>query len=169
MEKQINNDALNTELNIVYRYLIKKGVPRADAEDAVQETAYKYLRYSDSIRSSKVRSWIIRVALNHYYDQCRKNKKYILNIEEKIIEAQQDHELPDLIVLAKERKEEFSKLLSKLKPLYAELLLLKYESELSYAEISQLLGMGNSAVKTNLYRARKKLLKLYEEAQQDER
>lgn len=72
-----DKDDLNTELNIVYRYLIKKGLPPPDAEDAVQETAYKYLIYSETIRSLGVRSWLIRVALNYYYDQCRKNKRYI--------------------------------------------------------------------------------------------
>ncbi|MFB4166893.1 RNA polymerase sigma factor [Virgibacillus sp. JSM 102003] len=146
----------------MFRYLVKKGVSHSDAEDAVQETAYKYLRFSDSIRSSKVRSWLVRVALNYYYDQCRKNKKYILNLEGNMEENKAD-ELPELIILAKERREELYRLLSKLKPQFMELLLLKYESELSYEEISKLLGISNSSVKTNMFRARKKLVKLYEE------
>ncbi|MGP4109284.1 RNA polymerase sigma factor [Virgibacillus sp. L01] len=162
MEDQNKNEELNNELNIVLRYLVKKGVPHSDAEDAVQETAYKYLRFSDSIRSSKVRSWLVRVALNYYYDQCRKNKKYILNLEGNMEENKAD-ELPELIILAKERREELYRLLSKLKPQFMELLLLKYESELSYEEISKLLGISNSSVKTNMFRARKKLVKLYEE------
>lgn len=163
MEYQAKNDVLNSELNIVFRYLLKKGVPHTDAEDAVQETAYKYLRFSDTVRSSKVRSWLIRVALNYYYDQCRKNKKYVLNFEEKMEENRTD-ELPEMIILAREHTEELSSLLSRMKPLFSELLLLKYESELSYDEISQLMDMNKSSVKTNLFRARKKLLKLYKEA-----
>ncbi|WP_043933861.1 RNA polymerase sigma factor [Bacillus sp. EB01] len=163
MGEPLNNEILNRELNIVFRYLIKKGVPHLDAQDAVQETAFKYLKYTDTIRSSKVRSWLIRVALNYYYDQCRKNKKYILNLNEEMIEDQVE-ELPELIILAKERVEEFRILLINLKPLYSELLLLKYESDLSYAEISQLLGMSTSSVKTNLFRARKSLLKCFKEA-----
>ncbi|MFD2046561.1 RNA polymerase sigma factor [Ornithinibacillus salinisoli] len=162
MEDKTKNDELNSELNIVYRYLVKKGVPHIDAEDAVQETAYKYLRFSDSIRSSKVRSWLIRVALNHYYDQCRKNKKYLFNNEERIIKEKTD-EHPELIMIKKESAMEIHKLLSRLKPLYSELLLLKYESDLSYVEISQLLGINTNSVKTNLFRARKKLMKLYKE------
>lgn len=167
MAGKINNKELNDELNLVFRYLIKKGVPHTDAEDAVQETAYKYLRYSDSIRSSKVRSWLIRVALNHYYDQCRKSKKYIFNLEEKMFEVEDD-ELPEHIILGKERSAEISELLSNLKPFFSELLLLKYESELSYTEISQLLGINKNSVKINLFRARKKFLKIYEEGNYDE-
>lgn len=162
MGDHAKNEELNIELNIVFRYLVKKGVSHSDAEDAVQETAYKYLQYSDTIRSSKVRSWLIRVALNYYYDQCRKNEKYIFNEDEKIQEHVVD-ELPEMIIIAKERAEEFNKLLSLLRPLYSELILLKYESNLSYNEISQLLGISISAVKTNLFRARKKFFKIYEE------
>lgn len=43
MEGKINNKDLNKELNIVFRYLVKKGVPYTDDEDAVQETAYRLL------------------------------------------------------------------------------------------------------------------------------
>ncbi|MFD2046566.1 RNA polymerase sigma factor [Ornithinibacillus salinisoli] len=166
MKEKIKNEELNRELNIVFRFLIKKGVPYRDAEDVVQETAYKYLSFTDSIQSSKVRSWLIRVALNYYYDQCRKNKRYIFNYEEKMIEDK-SMDLPELIILAQERTEEFYKLLSKMKPLFSELLLLKYESDLSYIEISKLLGISQSSVKMNLFRARKKYIKLYEEANYD--
>ncbi|MFC4559260.1 RNA polymerase sigma factor [Virgibacillus kekensis] len=163
MDKRSKDDELNDELNIAFRYLVKKGVPERDAEDAVQETAFKYLRFSDSIRSSKIRSWLIRVALNYYYDQCRKNKKYILSIDENLSESSSD-EFPEMIMLAKEQRDELYMLLSRLRPRYRELLLLKYESELSYDEISKLLGISLSSVKTNLFRARKKLLKFYKEA-----
>ncbi|SES63432.1 RNA polymerase sigma-70 factor, ECF subfamily [Oceanobacillus limi] len=162
MDNRVLFEELNTELNIVYKYLVRKGIPHIDAEDAVQEAAYKYLKFFDSIQASKVRSWLIRVSLNNYYDQCRKNKKYILNFEENRNEEDKS-ELPEFILLAKERTEELNQLLSKMKPQYAELLLLKYQSNLSYIEISELLGIRKSTIKTNLFRARKKLVKLYKE------
>ena len=62
------NNELNSELNIVYRYLRKLGISQADAEDVVQETAYKYLLYYDTIQTSRIRSWLIRVSLNFHYD-----------------------------------------------------------------------------------------------------
>ncbi|WP_010093865.1 RNA polymerase sigma factor [Ornithinibacillus scapharcae] len=162
MSNKILLTELNKELNIVYRYLLSKGVPHLDAEDAVQEAAYKYLKYSDSIKTPYVRSWLIRVALNYYYDQYRKNKKYILNVDNMLIE-EESTELPELILMMKERIEELNKHLLKLRPLYVELILLKYHSELSYDEIAEILGISNSSIKTNLFRARKKLLKLYKE------
>ncbi|WP_121615458.1 RNA polymerase sigma factor [Virgibacillus halodenitrificans] len=166
MEDQNTLEQLNNELNMVCRYLVTKGIPEKDAEDAVQEAAYKYLRFSDSIRSSRIRSWLIRVAFNCYYDQYRKNKRYIYNMEEIIFEDE-SADIPEMIVLEKESNDELYHLLNKLKPKHRELLLLKYVSELSYEDISKLLGIRISSIKTNLYRARKKLIKLYEEASND--
>lgn len=159
-------DELNEELNILYRFLVSKGVPYIDAEDVVQETAYKFLRFSDTIKSSHIRSWLIRVALNIYYDQCRKNKKYILNLDDNINLTESD-DLPLFTLIAKEQTEEINQLLRKLKPMYAELLSLKYQSELSYNEISAILGIKKSSIKVKLFRARKKLLELYEEGKRE--
>ncbi|MDR7238445.1 RNA polymerase sigma factor [Neobacillus drentensis] len=153
---------LNSELNIVYRYLRKLRIPQADAEDAVQEAAYRYLLYYDSIQTSKIRSWLIRVALNFYYDQCRKYGRYELNLNEDLLKTD-IKELPEEIFLEKERNSELGNALSQLKPHYQELLLLKYHSGLKYEEISNLLEISINSIKTNLFRARKKLEKIYKE------
>ncbi|WP_035445242.1 RNA polymerase sigma factor [Bacillus sp. UNC41MFS5] len=157
-----NKNELNIELNIVYRYLRKLGIPQSDAEDAVQESAYRFLLYYDSIQTSKIRSWLIRVALNFYYDKCRKYGRYELNLNEGLLEIDIS-EHPEEIFLKKERNSELGYALSQLKPHYQELLLLKYHSSLKYEEISNLLEMNVSSVKTNLFRARKKLEKIYKE------
>ncbi|MDM5219679.1 RNA polymerase sigma factor [Peribacillus sp. NJ11] len=157
------NNELNSELNIVYRYLRKLGISQADAEDVVQETAYKYLLYYDTIQTSKIRSWLIRVSLNFHYDQCRKQRRYDLNLNEGLLEMDMN-ELPEVIFLEKERIREVGYALSKLKPHFQELLLLKYQSGLSYEEISKLLEKPISSIKTNLFRARKQLAKIYKEA-----
>jgi RNA polymerase sigma factor (sigma-70 family) len=157
------NHELNVELNIVYRYLLKFGIPKMDAEDAVQEAAYKYLLYFDSIKNSKIRSWLIRVGLNSYYDQCRKQGRFELNLNEELLKVD-IKELPETIFLKKERNSELGKALSQLKPHFQELLLLKYQSGLTYEEISKLLEIRVSSIKTNLFRARKKLEEIYKEA-----
>lgn len=154
---------LNSELNIVFWYLRKKGISQEDAEDAVQEAAYRYLLYYDSINILKIRSWLIRVALNFYYDQCRKHGKVQLELYEELLKADMQ-DLPEAIFLEKERIKELSQALSQLKPFFQELLLLKYQSGMTYEEISNLLEISVSSIKTNLYRARKKLEKIYKEA-----
>lgn len=157
------NRNLNSELNIVYRYLLKQGVPHNDAEDIVQETAYKYLLYSDSIQPSRTRSWLIRVALNYHFDECRKLRRVELNLEDDRFTSNSE-EQPEKVILSKENASELGEALGRLKPQYQELLLLKYQSSLSYEEISQLLSLTMNTVKTNLFRARKQLAKVLKEA-----
>ncbi|CQR47184.1 RNA polymerase sigma factor SigM [Paraliobacillus sp. PM-2] len=161
------NKELQKELDIVYKYLIKKGIHKVDAEDAVQETACKFLIYYPTIKSTKIRSWLIRVALNYHLDQCRKQNKLDFIIDEAVIQSDTKEE-PELEFLQKERAQDLKYALGKLKPLYQELLLLKYYSELSYEEISHIIGKKISYVKTNLFRARKKLLKIYKEVTTDD-
>lgn len=138
------------------------GISHADAEDAVQETAYKYLLYYDTIHTTKIRSWLIRVALNFYYDQCRKQKRCDNNTEA-LLKMIDFGDLPETIFLVKERNQYLRMTLNKLKPHFRELLLLKYQSNLSYEEISELLDITVSSVKTNLFRARKKFAEVYKE------
>lgn len=45
--------ALYEQLSHVYRYLIKKGANPQDAEDIVQDTAYKYLMNLEAIEAAK--------------------------------------------------------------------------------------------------------------------
>lgn len=150
----------NNELKIVYRYLRKKGISHEDAQDIVQETAYKYLLFYETIKTPQVRSWLIRVALNFYYDQYRKNKRIKIDIEEKQISIL-SKDLPENILQSKENWSEIEVVLGKLKPKYKELILLKYIGELKYEEISKLLDMKLSTIKTSLYRARKQFTKIY--------
>ncbi|MGP7819333.1 RNA polymerase sigma factor [Niallia sp. 01092] len=156
------NNQLNSELNIVYRYLCKIGISQTDAEDAVQDAAVKYLQHYDSIKTSKVRSWLFRVALNSHYDQYRKQQRYDLNENMETVKID-FNKLPETIFLDKERNMGLKQAIFKLKPKYQELLLLKYYSGLSYDSISALLNMSIGSVKTNLYRARKQLAKVYKE------
>lgn len=117
---------LNAELNFVYRYLRKLGIKHEDSQDAVQETAYRFLLYYDSIKTSKIRSWLVRVALNFYFDQYRKNKRIQFDLlDDKITLLSED--LPEDILLSKENWSDIERVLNELKPQYKELMVLKYK------------------------------------------
>ncbi|MBM7586036.1 RNA polymerase sigma-70 factor (ECF subfamily) [Bacillus pakistanensis] len=116
---------LNTEMNFVYRYLRKLGISHEDSQDVVQETAYKFLMYYDSIKTKKIRSWLIRVALNFHHDQYRKNKRIQLGFQDEQI-ILQSKELPEDVLISNEKWSDIERVLNKLKPQYKELILLKY-------------------------------------------
>ena len=160
MEPVFDLDKLNKEMNVVYKYLRKLNISHMDAQDIVQETAYKFLLYYDTIRTSNIRGWLIRVALNIFHDQCRKNKYIELALENQMNFLSEDNS-PEDIVLNNENKYLIYTTLNQMKPKYREVIFLKYIIGLKYDEISRLLNMKLNTVKTYLARARKEFIKIY--------
>lgn len=149
---------MQDKMKQIQRYLIRLGASRADAEDIVQDAVYKGLLYIDSIGPNKFSAWLYRVALNRYYDMLRKRKRIEISMEEATVEGS---EIPEEILLRKERREEIEKVMEELTPIYKQLLILKYELGFSYKEISELIAIREEKVKTYLYRARKLFQKKY--------
>ncbi len=152
---------LQQKAQFIRRYLIKLGASPQDAEDIAQESIYKLFLYVDSIDAEKVSSWLFRVARNHYYDLCRKQNKEIIIKTDKLTLVDGEP-LPEDHYHSYEQRIEINMVLNKLKPIYKNLLLLKYELELTYEEISELLDMKPGTLKTYLYRARENFKFLYE-------
>lgn len=153
--------ALQGKTNIIFKYLVKIGASKSDAEDTVQEAVYRLMLYIDSVDAAKAYSWLFRVAVNHYYDLCRKQKKEIHTTFENL-EFADDSFLPEDFVRQGEMRSEIARVLDQLPPLQKQLLLMKYEMELSYAEISEMLDLNLGTLKTYLFRARKAFKEHYE-------
>lgn len=154
---------LQQKLHPVYLTLIKMGASKEDAEDISQETAVQFLQYIDGIDINLAQAWFYRVAINKYYDLLKKKKtheNYILafNMNELF-----NYETPDHFLLRKETQKEIQYVLKQLKPKEAELLLMKYSADFSLKDIAILFHTTDKTVKTQLARARQKLIELLEE------
>lgn len=154
-------DILKKQMKIIYRYLIRLGANSQDAEDLVQETLYKTILYLDSIEINKISAWTFRVATNQYYDLSRKRKR----LQQQFIDFQnisvEEWGLPEFQIIQKEKMNQVKNILNQLSPRYKQVLLLKYEMELSYAQISAMLDIPLPSLKTILYRGRKQFVELY--------
>lgn len=148
----------------IQKYLIRLGAPATDAEDIVQDTVYKALLYIDSIDENKFSAWLYKVAINRYYDLCRRRKRIVIPIDYVDVP---DMELPEDHVLLKEKREDIERVLDELLPLHKQLIIMKYELELSYQEIAELLGITTDTVKSALFRARKQFQKSIEVKRND--
>lgn len=144
----------------IFKYLIKNGATPQDAEDIIQESIYKFIKYIDSIDPNKAYSWLFRVAINHYYDLCRKQKREV-NISFNHYEFVDDSLLPEDYVQQIEMNKEIQDILNQLPPLHKQLILLKYVLGLSYEEISEMLDLNLGTLKTYLFRARKAFKDMY--------
>lgn len=148
-------------LQKVKNYLIKIGASKEDAEDIVQETAYKFILYMDSIGPHHVESWLYRVAVNGYYDLYRKGSRrqeILLKFNfYKLVEE----DTPEVALVQNETRRNVENVLKKLKPKQQQLLLMKYSMGMAIREIGALVEMKEQSVKTNLYRARKDFIQEY--------
>lgn len=147
---------------VVFKYLIKIGATKEDAEDVVQEAIIKTIECLSTIRHDNLRAWLFKVALNRYYTLYNKQKRTTLigdNEIEKLKIALDDAEQH---YLQKEQNAKINEALQGLQPAFQQLLLMKYDMELSYKEIAAILAVSESHVKTYLQRARKAFKKQWE-------
>lgn len=76
--------------------------------------------------------------------------------------------IPEIRVLEKEKAEDIRETLEKLSSFQQELLVLKYELELSYKDISSLFNMNENTLKTHVRRAKEKFVEQFQEVFHDE-
>ncbi|WP_017415361.1 RNA polymerase sigma factor [Clostridium tunisiense] len=163
MSNELINEMFEKKMNLIYKYLIKLGCSEANAEDIVQDTFYKALKYIDGIQTEKLSSWLFKVAINKYYDLCRKNNRHIqLSLHEDIFkESLREDRLVEDFILDSEKKEEILKCLNSISEIQKNLLLFKYDMGLSYKEIAEILDINENTVKTYLFRAREQFKKVW--------
>ena len=136
--------------NAVYRMAFAYCKNKADAEDIMQETFIKLftadIRFEDS---DKEKSWLLKVTVNKCKDMFRSLRyKYSLTAIP-LEEASLVYETP-------EESEVYHAVMS-LPTKYRLVIHLYYYEDYSVKEISRITGNNESAVQTQLYRARRKL------------
>ncbi|NEU30346.1 RNA polymerase sigma factor [bacterium LRH843] len=148
---------------VVYKYLIKIGATKEDAEDITQETIIKTIECLQQIEPEKMRAWMFKVAIHRYYSLYNKNKSVVRLNDEDLERLLPVLEHVESNILTKERASEMAEALQGLQPTFQQLLILKYYMELSYKEISEILDVTETLVKTYLQRARKSFKKIWED------
>ncbi|AVK86658.1 RNA polymerase subunit sigma-24 [Lysinibacillus sp. B2A1] len=151
------------EAKIVFKYLIKIGVAKEDAEDIVQEAIIKTIGCLSQIEANKLRAWLFKVALNRYYTIYNKKKIQSYLTDEDIQQLQASVNIEEQLI-SREQNEQLRLALLQLPQQFQQLLIMKYFMDLSYKEIASIIDHSENHVRTYLQRARKALRKKWEEA-----
>lgn len=151
------------EAKIVFKYLIKIGVAKEDAEDIVQEAIIKTIGCLSQIEANKLRAWLFKVALNRYYTIYNKKKIQSYLTDEDIQQLQASVNIEEQLI-SREQNEQLRLALIQLPQQFQQLLIMKYFMDLSYKEIASIIDHSENHVRTYLQRARKALRKKWEEA-----
>ena len=155
--------------NLCYRMLGE----HEEAEDATQEAflrAHRNLQRFDRGRSFK--TWIMSIASNHCVDRLRKRRLKFVSLDDEPTAAalalRSSDPLPEQATLLGERREVIHELLQQLEYDYRLPIVLRYWYDYSYAEIAQEMGTTESAVKSRLFRARRRLADLLGDGGEDD-
>ena len=158
-------DALSALLaryqNRLYRYLLRLVREPATAEDIFQQT---WLRVAEKIHKFDARwsfdAWLFTVARNLAFDHLRRTAPE--SLDEPVSDNPSSNsrfaelrstELPAIeAILAHERTQRLSAALGDLQVIYREVLTLRFEEEMKLDEISRVLNVPLSTVKTRLTR-----------------
>jgi RNA polymerase sigma-70 factor (ECF subfamily) len=126
----------------------------ADAEDIVQETCSRLLRFEQLERHElRARSYMFRIATNLCYDRHRQRR------EQSIEDIGQSTELldvidgPEALVNLDQAIENLSRILLQLKPRCRQVFLLRTAEDLSFEAIAERLGISKRTVEREMKHA----------------
>lgn len=135
------------------------------AEDLSQETFLKmFINIRKFKGTSSIKTWALKIARNTFLTYAKKKQPLLL--EEQVLNltpALYQNE-PEETVLQKEKAEMIRNIMMTLNENERTILLLRDYEGLSYEEIAQILNISTEVLKSRLYRARQKYIKLYEAA-----
>jgi RNA polymerase sigma-70 factor (ECF subfamily) len=159
-----NRDAFKTIYEIfgprIYNFLYRLLGSRNEAEDVTQQTFLAVLHRLGSLRDPDLlESWIYRIARNEVYQKFRRKPVDSLDDEDSrpFAEKTEDPRLqghPEKELLNEELRNVLSSVLQSIPLKLREVFILAVVEEMSYQEISKIVGRSLLSVKTDIYRAR---------------
>ena len=134
------------------RYLMGRGAQREVAEDICQDVFVKVLEMELVLPPDELRPYLYRVAWSTYLDDYRRKRRYRELVTQYL---RPEREQADFEV-----DEDLLSALDKLSARERELLLLRYDQDLSIREVAVRLKVTPAAIKMRLHRVHRKLKKI---------
>ncbi len=143
--------------NFAYRFLKNSEA----AEDAVQEVFVKMIKHASQFHGdAKLSTWLFSITANWCRDYLRKADNRPKESDDVLMNLPASRELsPERALERRETELRIQKALLTLTPEQREAILLSRYQGLSYAEIAQISGCSEGAVKTRVFRAMETLKK----------
>ncbi|MFC0273512.1 RNA polymerase sigma factor [Metabacillus herbersteinensis] len=153
----------------IFRYLFKRVRHKETAQDLAQETFLKAFNGLASFKGqSSVKTWLYTIAHNSFINWYRKEMNYTYNsIDNFSFINENADQNPEEYLAKKVRQEQVMDTIYQLKEDFQHVIILREFQELSYQEISEVLGWKISKVKTSLHRAKLEFRKTLSKAEDD--
>jgi RNA polymerase sigma-70 factor (ECF subfamily) len=155
--------------HLAYRMLNNKH----EAEDAVQETFLRvYTNLHRYDEQQKFSTWIFRIGTNHCIDRLRKRKHSAYSLDAEMPDGEgndyysmlpANEDTPEDQIILSETQQQIRKAINMLPEKYKSVVILRYLQDMSLQEISDVLDMPVTTVKTRVHRGREYLRKKLEQ------
>ena len=156
----IFEQALTEQRDALCRYAYLLTTDNNKADDLVQETFYKALKYRNRFQSnSNLKAWLFTIMkntfINDYRRQGRINSVIDADAHEFVVNNRKSDDNPERNF----RLKEVNTMINSMDPAY-KVPFLMYENGYKYQEISNELGLCLGTVKSRIHFSRKKLVKM---------
>jgi RNA polymerase sigma-70 factor, ECF subfamily len=139
----------------IYNYIYYRTGNQADAEDLTARVFFRAMHHIKNYqnRGLPFSAWLYRIAHNLVANWHRDNsRRPEIALDDGMIVQQHGHELPESALLKLEEQERLLQLIRRLPPDRQQLLILKFVEHQSNAEIGQIMGRTEGAVKSLYHR-----------------
>jgi RNA polymerase sigma-70 factor (ECF subfamily) len=162
-------DALATDvlafIEPLYATALRLTRHRADAEDLVQDTYVKALRFADKFQpGTNLRAWLYTILHNTWRNRQRDAARAGVDFDSELVELEASRpegpemfDTPERILLRASIDADLQAALDELPEVYREAVWLRDVEEFTYAEIAEMLGVPPGTVMSRIARGRKLL------------
>jgi RNA polymerase sigma-70 factor, ECF subfamily len=137
------------------RYMLRD---QHEAQDAVQDAVLRALRYFETYRDGDARAWLLAIVRNCCLTRHRRAKterESITFVDD--VDVAHDSRPTDARAIEQSERAALHRALAELPPEFQEVIVLREIQDLSYREISDVVGVPIGTVMSRLARARKRL------------
>ncbi|MFC4558402.1 sigma-70 family RNA polymerase sigma factor [Virgibacillus kekensis] len=150
------------------RFIFTYVKSRSQTDDIFQEVLLVIYHKIDTFQGkSSFKTWLYRITANKCKDYLRSPVHRVISLKDQFKERESD-QTPESSLIEVERKHELIDAIMALPIKYREVLILQYYKEFSIKEMSELLKVNSSTVKTRIMRAKDKLKQSLKEDYLDE-
>jgi RNA polymerase sigma-70 factor (ECF subfamily) len=138
----------------IYSYIYYRTGNQHDAEDLTARVFFRALRHVENYkdRGLPLSAWLYRIAHNLVANWHRDNSRRKEIPLDEIILVRHGGDLPEMVLIENEEKENLLNILHHLPADRQQLILLKFVEHMSNAEIGQVMGRSEGAVKSLYHR-----------------
>jgi RNA polymerase sigma factor (sigma-70 family) len=138
------------------RYLLRD---EHDAQDVVQDAVLRALRHFEGYRDGDARAWLLAIVRNCCLTWQRRHRgdRFVVPFADEVAEHSTDSRETDTLAIERSERAMLARAIASLPTEFREVIVLREVEELSYKEISDVVGVPMGTVMSRLARARKRL------------